>query len=355
MSYENDCPLFIRVTCYNPPKRGLSKGFMRRSLLLLILLVLLPVSAHAEPPTLAAYRQQVAAAYAAAQRSNRIDLDTVAAELAQVSGVALDDGTVLPTNNGWLREALAEEPPDYPRITARLGAILDALGQNRTPPPADALEKLPQVFEVPPFKDREIPSAFQRGWTAFWGWIGDMIGRFFRWLLGDPSTSGPGVNRPAPAANSGWAALGPWGTALLIASILLVGALLWYAIRGVRSSLVSDAKVRAKAAAEEDLNSTQALDRAQIEARDGDYRGAVRSLYIASLLWLHEQRLLRYDRSLTNREYLRQLEGQPLQGQLAPIVETFDQVWYGKQPLSAEEFTAYQAQVTTLRDRERSA
>lgn len=305
------------------------------------------VSAQATPPTLAQYEQWVREAYAAASRSDRIGLDAVAAQLATTGEIALPDGTTVPVNNAWLDEALSEEPPPYPLIAARLGAILDAVGQSRNAPSPDAIGKLDDVFAKPPFQDREAPSA----WTQFWRAVGQAISNFFdslsRSMPNPPQTQ-------APAPSSSFQSLSPVGWILLITGILLVLGLVLYAVRGVRQSLVRDAKARADAALEEEnITATEALDRAQAQARTGDYRAGVRYLYLSSLLWLDEHKLLRYDRSLTNREYLDQVRANPgLSQQLTPVVGTFERVWYGHREIAEQDFLAYEAQIQALRSTE---
>ncbi|HEX6293111.1 MAG TPA: DUF4129 domain-containing protein [Herpetosiphonaceae bacterium] len=317
------------------------------SLALLCLGLVHSVSAQSAPPTLAQYEQWAREAYAAATRSDRIGLDEVALELAAAHEIALPDGTTVPVDNGWLAEALGEEPPPYQLIAARLGAILDAVGQARNAHDPDALAKLDEVFAKPPFKSREVPSAWTSFWQSFWQAIEDFLDSLFGSL---PN------NSPAPAAGppTGFRSLSPLGWALLTIGLLLVLGLVFYAIRGVRQSLVRDAKARAEAALEEeDITATEALDRAQAQARTGDYRTAVRYLYLSSLLWLDERKLLRYDRSLTNREYLDQVRANaPLADQLAPVVGTFEHVWYGKRPIAEQDFLAYEAQIQQLRGTE---
>jgi hypothetical protein len=308
------------------------------------------VSAQSPPPTLAQYEQWVREAYAAATRSDRIGLDEVAAQIVAVREIALPDATTLPLDNAWLAEALDEEPPPYQLIAARLGAILDAIGQSRNAPAPDALSKLDEVFANPPFKSREVPSAWTRFWDAFWQGVSDFFDNLFSSLPNNPT--------PAPAAApSSFNSLNPFGWTLLTIGLLLVLGLVFYAIRGVRLSLVRDAKARAEAALEaEHISATEALDRAQTQARTGDYRTAVRYLYLSSLLWLDEHNVLRYDRSLTNREYLEQVRGNPaLAQQLTPVVGTFERVWYGKREIAEQDFLAYEAQIRELRDMEQKS
>jgi hypothetical protein len=76
----------------------------------------------------------------------------------------------------------------------------------------------------------------------------------------------------------------------------------------------------------------------------------VRYLYLSALLWLDERDHLRYDRALTNREYLERVRNNPaLRTRLAPVIETFDRVWYGHAALDAQAFAAYQEQIEALR------
>jgi hypothetical protein len=313
-------------------------------LALLWLGLLRAAGAQSSAPTIEQYVQLVREAYAAATRSDRIGLDESAAQLTAAQEIALPDGTTLPVDNRWLSQALAEEPPPYQLIAARLGAILDAAGQSRNGSDPQALGKLDDVFSRPPFKDREVPSA----WTQFWRSVGQAIEDFFN-SLGNSLPNAPSA--PTPATPSSFNSLSPLGWTLLVIGLLLVLALVFYAIRGVRLSLVRDAKARAEAALEEEhISATEALDRAQTQARDGDYRTAVRYLYLSSLLWLDEHKLLRYDRSLTNREYLEQVRGNSaLSSQLVPVVGTFERVWYGKREIAEQDFLAYEAQIQELR------
>jgi hypothetical protein len=302
---------------------------------------------EAAPPTVEEYRQLITEAYAAAQRSDRIGLDDRAEQLLAIEEILLPDGSTLPVDNSWLREALASEPPDFPVVVARLGAILDALGQPRIPPEPGALDKLARIYEVPPFKDRALPSA----WDRFWNAVGRAIAGFFERLFGNLPTP-----NPSPTTATSFSGLSPAGWATLIIGLLLVLALIVYAVRGVRRTMVADAQAKAEAADEAMPTAAEAIDQAQVEARAGNYRVAARHLYLSSLLWLEERGMLRYDRSRTNREYLHQLRGKPAHDALAPVVDTFEQVWYGHRPLDAVAFSEYERQVQALRkDEERPA
>lgn len=132
--------------------------------------------------------------------------------------------------------------------------------------------------------------------------------------------------------------------------VLLIAMVITYFVLNLRRTMVGEAVLPAASDANEaNLTSGTALANAQRLAVAGDYRSAVRQLYLSTLLLLDERGRLRYDRSLTNREYLRAVAGTPgLRDALRPIVDTFDRIWYGFAPISAGEFAQYQAQVETL-------
>ena len=66
---------------------------------------------------------------------------------------------------------------------------------------------------------------------------------------------------------------------------------------------------------------------------------------------LDEQGVLRYDHSLTNREYLREVANRPrVLSELEPVVETFDRTWYGYHKISREEFDAFLRRVQEMKN-----
>jgi hypothetical protein len=76
--------------------------------------------------------------------------------------------------------------------------------------------------------------------------------------------------------------------------------------------------------------------------KQGNYRLAVRYLYIRSLRALNDRGWIRYHAQATNYDYLQQLKGQPLQPEFRFLTQVYDYVWYGEFPLNAEQFTGVQ-------------
>lgn len=296
------------------------------------LLGLTPPAAYAQtpPPDLRTYENWLREAFTAAQRRDRLGLEEVAPRLIATREALLPDGSSVPVDNRWLAEALARPDPDFPPIAARLGALIDALAQPDPTVPADARQRLRDLLSRPPFTIADSRDSLLGG---FLDWLFRQLSRLF-----EPF----GALGPGPANALGWL--------IAILGVLLVIGLLIYWLLGLRGALAREAQAAAADDPEANLTSNTALQQAGDLARGGDYRTAVRYLYLSSLLWLDERGMLRYDRALTNREYLERLgENAELRARLAPIIETFDRVWYGYAPLDAASFAAYQQQVEGLR------
>ncbi|GAB4192208.1 MAG: DUF4129 domain-containing protein [Roseiflexaceae bacterium] len=302
------------------------------ALLALLALLWAPGAALAQTqePDLPTYEGWVREAFAAAQRSDRLGLEDAAERLVATQRVRLGADTTVSVDNRWLRDELALTDPDLLLVSERLGALIDALAQPGSSAPGDAQERLKQILNNPPFGR---PAESGPNWLSeFFDWLGRVIERLFEPLGRVPPGTGNVV-------------------AWIIAIIggLLVAGVVIYLVLGVRRNMVSEVRADAEDP-EANLTARTALDQAGDMAREGDYRTAVRYLYLSALLWLDERGMLRYDRALTNREYLEQVRDNPdLRARLAPIVETFDRVWYGHTPLDAGSFAAYRAQVEALR------
>jgi hypothetical protein len=175
-------------------------------------------------------------------------------------------------------------------------------------------------------------------------------------VLSDPNFQRPGA-APAPveietpeldlplidAGLARAALLAAGGLALLLAIVALGPAVIRFlAARRRRAAMPAPDS-------EEIVSPAEAVRLAAGATAARDYRAATRLLYLASLLTLDEAGALRYDRAQTNREYLRQVAGRPvLADALRPVVETFDDVWYGFRAVTAEGFALFERQVQTV-------
>lgn len=74
-----------------------------------------------------------------------------------------------------------------------------------------------------------------------------------------------------------------------------------------------------------------------------DYRGAFRCAYLASISYLDEKKALRFERSRTNWEYLRELKSGGYElpfTELCPLTLAFDRKFYGREGCTYEDYTS---------------
>ena len=297
-----------------------------RQILVIIVLncVLIPTAtfAQAADVSVSEYAQLVREAFAAAQRNDEIGLREVVTQLVAIKAVAAADGTSLPVNNQWLADELAEKTPNLQAVEGRLGAQVEVLTAARTSAPDD-LAKLRAILNASPFADQAIPES--RGGSNSFGWLD--------WLF-DPSQFITGC--------------------LTILAIIVVTGVIGYTALAIRGGLKREARrpiSNGLEGEERNLSSVKAIQRADEVAVEGDFRKGVRYLYLSTLLWLEERGVLRYDRTLTNREVLEAVPtSSPLRGRLAPVVQTFDRVWYGFDEIDQAAFDAFRQQVAGLRE-----
>src|SRR5574341_1903798 len=262
------------------------------------------------------------------------ELSAEADRWAALAEVALPDGARLPLDTYFLVSRLRADPPDLKQLDELLAALLAA--RQSWPSPVHGLQDLKDLELIlvrPEFQwQTRQPSWLEKWWQ-------DLQDRFWRFLARL-------LERTAFAVDGSLLTY-----VLTSAAILALALVLAFALRGVLANFVAEAEAEADAEASgELLTADSALRRAQALSAAGDYRTAVRYLYLSSLLLLEERGLLRYDLSLTNREYLRSVAHLPeLASTLRDVVEVFDRVWYGYQLLDAAAYARYADRVADLR------
>ena len=273
-------------------------------------------------------RQAVADLDGKTDEDIRAALEDLAAQWDAIASVQLESGETLPLDNSHITSALRAESPDLDALTALFDTLLASRGtSSETSVGQNGTTSINEILTRPEFQWKEeqpnpLNDWLQRMWDRFASWLDKLIPDFTIAI------------NPTP-----------------IAAILLVLVLL-YAFRGLFVDLIADARLTNGEDADELLTADSAFQRAQSLSRGGDYRAAVRYLYLSSLLMLDERGLLRYDRSRTNREVLRSVADQPeLSQPLSEVVDVFDNVWYGYHELDEERFKHYSDRVEELKDK----
>ena len=260
----------------------------------------------------------------------------IADEWAQITSITVTDGTTIPINHSFLVARLRAEPPNLNELEALLTTLLDARERWPEARHSDSdIKPLETILAQAEFQWQadDQPSPLALLWQRLLGYFWDFISRFL----------------PEEAVITADNALIRYLFTTLGSLILILA--LAFIFRELLLNLVDESELTADLETDlEILTADTALNRAQTLSAGGDYRTAVRYLYLSSLLLLDERGLLRYERSQTNREYLRSIAHLPtLAAILHDVIEVFDQVWYGYQSLDQASYAQYAARVAELR------
>jgi hypothetical protein len=319
-------------------------SLLRRLAFLLTLLSLLGLAgaAHAtnagEVIGEAEYWQLVAESQQTVRELGKADAGQAAARLAPlaarwqaVEAVQFENGQQMRVDNSAWATLMRTNPVPLEQLDGLLTALLaerETL-QPAGPDSSQALRLLQEVLARDEFQWRsQTPSWLQNLWDRLMAWLDHLFGNSDTVTI---TIDGGGLD------------------VLTIIAFTLIFLLLAYTLRGLFADLVSESTLETEAAHDEPLSARTALNRADTLSRQGDYRSAVRYLYLSALLILDERGLLYYDRTKTNREYLRQVAGNPaIAGLLREVIHVFDRVWYGFQPMDEATYQRYAAQVREL-------
>jgi hypothetical protein len=273
-----------------------------------------PGARAGEPVDLATYRQAIDDALDLVEEER---VEEAADLLAAIGAVTLPGGETVPVDHAGLVTGLRGRGAERTAAVARLRALAGELETWPSGAPApDAFEKLEEILarlEFPPVPplDLRLPD-----------WVSDLL-----------------------------APLAALGRPLLIVGMALLAAIVAYFLTGLWGSFVAQSEAKEEKDGTTPLTANQARAQSWQMASAGDYRTAVRLLYLSTLLLLEERRLLRYDRTLTNREYLRQVRDRARLAQaLRPVVDTFDEVWYGQIEPDAALYQEYARQVDEVHE-----
>lgn len=324
------------------------------SLALVLLTLPLAATAHADPTIsydeyqelIARARSELRAARSGSADECEATLARIAAELEAVTVVRMPDGTLMPVDNCGLAAALRGQSCDIGRaesFLSGLGAgggarqsggepVMSPGGKGAVPDPM-ALSWLRHILEdmgLLPRSNRPSASGGQQE------------------SPGEPGASVPqGTGAGSPGKRTEW----PDDLRLLWliagAGLLFLGGGLALEIRRWWIRRKADAP-QETALEDETLAPAIALDRAERLAGAGRYREAMRYLYLSLMGKLDGRGQLRFDDALTNQEVLRQIATVDLASRLAPVVATFDRVWYGVESLDRPAYETFAAQVAAL-------
>jgi hypothetical protein len=82
--------------------------------------------------------------------------------------------------------------------------------------------------------------------------------------------------------------------------------------------------------------------------KDGDYRRAIRLLFLKVLKNLSDAELIYWDPNKTNHQYLYELKGTNIYSPFVQCVNIFDRVWYGEWEIDQTYYSANKDQFEEL-------
>lgn len=253
------------------------------------------------------------------------------------------EGREVAVDNTWLHVLLdsysAEKDPQgriahLDEAVGRLRALDDQLrrAEAASGEPGNQNDKIREILSRPAFQPEQETAVggfvrrVLRKVRGFFGEIGSALQRLIENVLG-------------AGASVGW-------ISNLLVFVVIVAALIVVArmVRRMRAPQRKRKKTRIVLGEEIGADGTagELADEALTAARAGDFRTAVRKLYVSLLYEFSERGLIELEDSATNREYLSKVSRfNVLVPPMRYLTDRFDYVWYGMFPSTEEEFAAY--------------
>jgi hypothetical protein len=324
------------LACCRPRLPRLVAGWLPALLLLAIFIAPARLVGQTPPVTLEQYTAQLAQVVDELQRlgdparADAAAIEQIMQPLAAVEQVELPNGELMTPAPLALPDPETGQV-DWVHAAAHVQALHDQLVAAPYDDTEARLAMLVHVFEHAAFTAQESLAA------RIWRWIEARLREWF------PDWQ--------PAQGTISAELSTWvGWIVVGVAAIALALLASYWLQGILANLIggSDA-ARRREIHDLPLDAATAQAQAQREADAGNYREAVRRLYLAALLLLDEQRLIALDRSRTNREMLAALPADSLaRAHLGPVIATFDAVWYGIREPDEPTYLRYRAEIDAL-------
>jgi hypothetical protein len=242
--------------------------------------------------------------------------------------------SVVEVDNQWLADALNElqkagarqanrvNEIDY--IVDRLTALESELSNEKQTDAATNRDenkaRMSAIMRRAEFNEQnQGPSALRRWWNWFVKWLSGLFGNT---TPVDTST----VTKASKVVQ--YLVYGLVGTAILFAFWKLLPLLRRSRLKGKKAKRQERVVLGEKLSPEQ--TAADLLAEAELLARSGDLRAAIRKGYIAVLLELADRKLLRLERNNTNRDYLRALSArQEIFEGMKVLTGSFERHWYG--------------------------
>jgi hypothetical protein len=130
--------------------------------------------------------------------------------------------------------------------------------------------------------------------------------------------------------------LSPW--VLMALAVLALGLIGLYVSGRARSRPSAGRRTVGSVELPAAVQPVAILDDAAALAARGDMRGALRALYVATLLMLDRKHLIEFEPWKTNGQYIRAMPPSEVRQLFAAFTRIFDHKWYGHEPATADDY-----------------
>ncbi len=213
-----------------------------------------------------------------------------------------------------------------PALKAHI-AILEHHANDVPDGPTANVQEILARKDFQPIRKTKTPLEHLQEWLV--AWLERIFGKLPRGQQSDAESGGLWSNQ--------WVQTGLW----VSLTLLLASGAVWLARRLRRPSTEAEdgTRIILGEAVALDLDADDLLAQAQAAAEAGDWRQAVRKVYIALLHELDRREVLALNPAWTNREYLSAVRAQArLYPAMHELTDRFDRLWYGQHQGSREDY-----------------
>ena len=288
-------------------------------------------------------------------------LSVIKQQLPADMEIEMAGGTRITADNSWLAAELSRYSSETDAAKRRAGLI--AISERLTGLSASVAElinaesgsatkdsnkrALAEILRRPEYQKPEKPQA-----SIAEKWIDKIL----EWLRG--------VFPSAPSSPSSPSGLGQMKLGLQILVFVLVAALVAFLVYKFAPAIIGRVRSRERSPRRQDRvvlgelidaheSGEDLFTEAEMLARRGELRAAIRKGYIAALVELGDRNAVRLARHKTNRDYLRELRRRErLYENMNVLTGSFERSWYGLRPAGDADWDEF---VTRYRDAIREA
>lgn len=253
------------------------------------------------------------------------------------------EGRSIVVDNSWVpraldRYAVLESLDGRIDAVGRIALMLDEIDRHileleGSPRHATAMDRqqLDEILKRPEFQERAenpVSTFIRETRDQLLKWLSELL----QPLFGGATGEGLGF---------GLRILIILGAGLALA---LLGRAVWQAVGRRRSAAVRGKKVIFGEEIDESTTAGDLAAQARALAAKGDFRGAVRRLFVALIYQLDERELVRLRPQATNREYLALVRRfDRLHPVMSALTDTFERVWYGQAAVDRGAYDAFES------------